>query len=68
MGFEPHSVVGSALIPASPTPAEEASLLARSSRKGLTPFEIPTVVGPIYWLSHYFSLTRYVVIGAGDGI
>jgi hypothetical protein len=47
MGFEPHSVVSSALKPASLTPAEGASPLARSPRKGLTPFGIPTAVGSI---------------------
>ena len=47
MGFEPHSVVSSALKPASLTPAEGASPLARSPRKGLTPFGIPAVVDSI---------------------
>lgn len=41
MGFEPHSVAGSALETCLPAPAEGASPLAHSPRKGLTPFEIP---------------------------
>ena len=45
MGFQPHSVVSSAQMLSSLTPAEGASPLARSPRKGRTPFEIPTVVG-----------------------
>jgi hypothetical protein len=45
MGFEPHSVVSSALKPASPTPTEGASPLVRSPRRGHTPFEIPHAVG-----------------------
>ena|GEM_PF-5358413 len=57
MGFEPHSVVSSALKLSSLTPAEGASPLARSPRKGLTPFAIPTVVGSIP-----------PTFGAGDGI
>ena len=47
MGFEPHSIVSSALKLSSLTPAEGASPLAHSPRKGLTPFAIPTAVGSI---------------------
>lgn len=40
-GVEPPSVAGSALRPASPAPAEGASPLARSPRRGHAPFESP---------------------------
>ena len=61
MGFEPHSVVSSALKPASLTPAEGASTLARSPRKGLTPFGIPTAVGSIlfYPVPHVSRITTH---------
>ena len=72
MGFEPHSVVSSALKPASLTPAERASPLARSPRKGLTPFGIPAVVGSISTSTcltfHEYRFTLHAPVGAGDGI
>ena len=40
-GIEPRSLVGASLNLLSPTPAEGASPLARSPRRGRTPFEIP---------------------------
>lgn len=41
MGFEPHSVAGSALGLASRLPQRGPAPSVRSPRKGLTPFEIP---------------------------
>lgn len=59
MGFEPHSVAGSALETCLPAPAEGASPLAHSPRKGLTPFESPC---------RGFNPAGSVRFGAGDGI
>ena len=67
MGLEPHSVVSSALKPASLTPAEGVSPLARSPRKGLTPFGIPTAVGSIlfYPAPHVSRITIHVFLWSG---